>query len=243
MRPCAVIPHFESRGAVAEVLRQLAELGLPTLVVDDGSRPEELRTVRAACREAGAELIERPRNGGKGAAMKDGLRAAAARGFSHALQVDADGQHCCADVPAFLEAARARPETLVLCSPRYGKDAPLGRILGRQISRFWVVVETLSRDIADPFVGFRIYPLESCMAAFEEGGIGDRMDFDLDIAVRLHWLGVPVVNVPSVIRYPEGGVSHFRMLSDNLLISRAHARLCFGMFVRAPRILVRRLRR
>lgn len=228
---------------MAEVLRQLVELGLPTLVVDDGSRPDELRVVRTACREAGAELIERPRNGGKGIAMRDGLRAAVARGFTHALQVDADGQHCCADVPAFLEAARARPEALVLCSPRYGKDAPLGRILGRQISRFWVVVETLSRDIVDPLAGFRIYPLEPCMTAFEEGGIGARMDFDLDIAVRLHWLGIPVVSVSSAICYPEGGVSHFRMLSDNLLISRAHVRLCFGMLVRAPRILSRRLRR
>lgn len=243
MKLCAVIPHFESHGAVAGVLRQLAEIGLPTIVVDDGSRPEELGMVRTACLEAEAELIERQRNGGKGAAVKDGLRAAVARGFTHALQVDADGQHCCADVPAFLDAARARPDALVLCSPQYGTDAPFGRIVGRQISRFWVVIETLSMDIADPLVGFRVYPLDSCMKVFEEGRIGGRMDFDLELAVRLHWLGVPVVNVPSAIRYPEGGVSHFRMLSDNLLISSAHARLCFGMIVRAPRILARRLRR
>jgi hypothetical protein len=51
------------------------------------------------------------------------------------------------------------------------------------------------------------------------------MDFDPEIVVRLAWEGVPIVNVPTRVRYFRGGLSHFRMMRDNVLITRTYARL------------------
>ena len=240
MKPCVVVPHYNSRGAVRGVLERLSGMGIAVIVVDDGSSADDLELVRRACAEHGAELVERDRNGGKGAAVKTGLLAASERGFSHALQVDADGQHRVEDAPVFLEAARRDPDALVLCTPNYGDDVPMGRFVGRQISRIWAWIETLSFAISDPLVGFRVYPLEPSVRLVRAGVLGDRMEFDLQIAVRLRWLGASVVNVPSRIEYPEGGVSHFHMLSDNFKLSGAHTRLVLGMMVRLPWIVLRR---
>jgi polyprenyl-phospho-N-acetylgalactosaminyl synthase len=240
LKPCVVVPHFNSRGAVRGVLERLSALDVPVIVVDDGSSAEDLELARGACLDHGAQLVEREINGGKGAAVKTGILAAAEQGFSHALQVDADGQHRVEDAPVFLDAARRDPDALVLCTPNYGDDVPMGRFVGRQISRIWAWIETLSFAISDPLVGFRVYPLEPCVRLIQAGVLGDRMEFDLQIAVRLRWLDAKVINVPSRIEYPEGGVSHFHMLSDNFKLSGAHTRLVLGMIVRLPWIALRK---
>ena len=182
-------------------------------------------------------MTRRPQNGGKGAAVKTGFAFAHGLGYTHALQVDADGQHMLEDIPRFLETAHAQPEALVLGAPRYDHTAPAGRLIGRQITLFWTRVEVGRGVITDPMCGFRVYPLAAALAAPRTG---DRMDFAIEIAVRMSWMGVPIVNLPTAVRYlarEEGGVSHFHMLRDNLRIAWMHTRLA------TTAILVRPLRR
>jgi hypothetical protein len=76
----------------------------------------------------------------------------------------------------------------------------------------------------------------------ERRTLGRRMNFDTDIVVRLFWAGVPVVNLPTRVGYPSDGVSHFRALRDNVLITRMHATLFFGMLLRLPMLLARKWR-
>src|SRR5262249_48127900 len=69
-------------------------------------------------------------------------------------------------------------------------------------------------------------------------GLGDRMEFDPEIVVRLAWDGVPIVNVPTRVRYFPGGLSNFRMVRDNALIVRAYTRLVLARLLgrrRQPR--------
>ncbi len=157
--------------------------------------------------------------------MKTGLAAAREFGFTHALQVDADGQHDLADVPRFLAASREAPDALILGCPVFDASAPGVRRRGRKVSIFWTTLETGGRVIADPLCGFRVYPVE---AALRAGAKGERMEFDPEIAVRMVWDGSRVVNLPTRVRYlspEEGGVSHFRMFRDNVRIIWAHTRL------------------
>ena len=72
--------------------------------------------------------------------------------------------------------------------------------------------------------------------------LGKRMDFDSDILVRLAWRNQPMQWLPTKVHYPLDGLSHFRLLHDNALISKMHAKLFFGMLLRAPLILWRRWR-
>ena len=156
------------------------------------------------------------------------------------LQVDADGQHCIADVPRFIQQAAARPEALIVGYPQYDESVPSIRLYGRYLTHAWVWINTLSLQIKDSMCGFRIYPVAPVLSLIQHRTLGSRMDFDTEILVRLCWDGVDIVNVRTKVGYPADGVSHFRLWFDNVLISRMHATLFFGMLVRAPQLLARK---
>lgn len=242
-RLCAVIPVYNHGGTVAGVQAQLAAQGLPCILVDDGSAPDCAAALDALATLPHTHLVRRAANGGKGAAVQDGLRAAAAMGYTHALQVDADGQHALPDAAAFADASRARPLAVICGAPVYGDDVPRSRLYGRWLTRVWVWINTLSLDIPDAMCGFRVYPLAQVLPVINGARVGHRMDFDIAILVRLHWRGVAMAWRPTRVVYPEGGISHFKGLRDNLLISRMHARLFFGMLARSPALVWRRLAR
>ncbi len=227
--PCAVIPTFDNPDTVRAVVEAVGA-HLPVVLVDDGSGPAGREAVAALGREGLATVHHREHNGGKGAGVTTGFEVALELGYSHALQVDADGQHALGDIPIFIAAAEATPEALILGAPRYDESAPKGRLIGRQITCFWTNIETYGKVIDDPMCGFRVYPLAPAVAVAQR--CGKRMDFDIEVAVRLVWAGLPVVNLPTDVHYPEGGVSHFHLVSDNLRISSMHGKLFFLSLLR-----------
>lgn len=241
--PLIVIPVYNHERGLATMLDGLRASGLPCLLVDDGSEPGCAVALDAmvAANADWLSLHRRTANGGKGAALVSGFGEAAIRGHSHVLQIDADGQHDTGEIPRFTAAARAQPQALILGQPRYDQSVPVGRLLGRYATHIWVWINTLSLDIADTMCGFRVYPLATVSKLLAEESLGSRMDFDTEIVVRLHWRGIRVVNLPTPVRYPADGVSHFKLWLDNALITRMHTRLFFGMLWRFPRLLWRRI--
>ncbi|MFQ2342336.1 glycosyltransferase family 2 protein [Aeromonas dhakensis] len=226
MNPCLLIPCYNHAGPLAAVLARLAEFKLPCLLVDDGSEPVAAAALDAlAAQHPWVSLLRHPHNQGKGGAVMTGLRRAHELGFSHALQVDADGQHDLTDLPALLAEARQYPAALVSGRPLYDDSVPKGRLYGRYITHVWVWIETLSFAIKDSMCGFRVYPLAPTCALLERVALGRRMDFDTEVMVRLHWAGVPMRFVPTRVIYPVDGRSHFRLFRDNLDISWMHTRL------------------
>jgi glycosyltransferase involved in cell wall biosynthesis len=242
-RPCLVVPVYNHGLALPRTIAALSSANLHCIVVDDGSDSACAAVIDGvAAAHSWIEVIRLPRNRGKGAAMKVALVHSARAGFTHALQIDADNQHDASDVPAFLAAARGDSYAVVIGTARFDASVPPVRRSARQLTQFWVHVNTLSNDIEDAMCGFRVYPLAETVAALDRYRLGDRMDFDIEILVKLHWSGLRFRCIPTRVRYPVDGVSHFRMLRDNALISRMHARCFFGMLLRAPRFVARRMR-
>ncbi len=243
MKLCAVVPVYNHGAAVGAVLAGLRSFGLQCLLVDDGSEPGCARILDdlAAREPASCKLIRLTKNGGKGAAMIAGMHAAGQAGYSHILQVDADGQHDLTDVPRFIELARAHPDHVITGYPIFDTSVPAARYYGRYATHVWVWINTLSLQIRDAMCGFRVYPLESTLALIDGTPIGQRMEFDIEILVRLSWRGVTVTGLPTRVRYPLDGVSHFHIGRDNLLITWMHTRLFFGMLGRLPMLVARRL--
>jgi len=240
--PCFIVPVYNHGATVGATVTALARHDLPIYLVDDGSEAITATVLdRLAASIDQVRLVRRAANGGKGAAVMSGMRAAHADGRGHACQVDADGQHALADIPDFLAAARAQPEALICGVPEYDASVPKGRLYGRYATHVWVWIETLSFDIQDSMCGFRVYPLGPTHRLIDQVRLGERMDFDIEILVRLFWRGVRIVNRPTRVTYPEGGISHFRPLRDNLRISWLHTRLFFGMLPRLPWLLARRV--
>ncbi|MCW8195258.1 glycosyltransferase family 2 protein [Proteobacteria bacterium 005FR1] len=239
-RPCAIVPVYNHQLAVAAVMAGLRKAGLPVILVDDGSEPECAAVLSALEQDdEQVQLVTLPQNRGKGGAVKAGLRFALDQGFSHALQVDADGQHSLTDIDRFLSLGREQSAALISGLPIYDEAIPKSRYYGRYITHFWVMVNTLSREIRDSMCGFRLYPLAATVNLIDTENTGDRMDFDTEILVRWAWRGGKVLHIPTRVSYPMDGVSHFQMWRDNLLISKMHSRLFFGMLWRFPRLLLR----
>ena len=223
-RVAALIPTYQNPRTIAGVVDAVRAHLPDVLVVDDGSGPEG----RAACAALAdrATVHHRAQNGGKGAAVRTGFELLRAAGFTHALQVDGDGQHDLSAVPAFLAAGREDSAALVVGYPEYDGTVPRSRLSARKITNFWVDLEVGKGVIRDAMIGLRLYPIGASLAS---GARGNRMEFDVEIAVRMARAGVPIRNLPVRVRYltvEEGGVSHFRPFWDNVRMSWFHSRIC-----------------
>ena len=238
-RPWVLIPVFDHEHAIGEMVRGVVATGQRCLLVDDGSRASCARVLDTLAQVHAPQvtLLRLPQNQGKGGAVLAGFQEAARLGATHVLQIDADGQHDPADIPRFLECARRAPTKVICGTPQYDASVPKGRLYGRYLTHVWVWINTLSFAIRDSMCGFRVYPLPPVLRLMEQETIGKRMDFDIEVIVRLFWRGVEVENLPTRVTYPSDGVSHFDVWQDNVRISRMHARLFFGMLWRLPRLL------
>ncbi len=241
-KPCAVIPVYNHEHALPTVVEALHAAGLPCVLVDDASSPACAAVIDQLAAQPDTYLVRLTVNQGKGGAVMAGLREAARLGFSHALQVDADGQHDLSDLPHFINASQAEPQALICGYPQYDESVPKGRLYARYLTHVWVWINTLSLSIRDSMCGFRVYPLPATLALIDAVNIGKRMDFDTEILVRLAWRNQPMHWLPTKVHYPLDGLSHFRLWHDNALISKMHTKLFFGMLLRAPQILWHRWR-
>lgn len=249
MRPSTthlvVIPTYNSGWRLPETAAAALAAWRPVWVVVDGSDDGSAEALAGAADEVGLRVLRHDRNRGKGAAVLTALEAATAAGFTHALVMDADGQHPPERIAAFMAASQARPEAMVLGIPVFGPDAPALRVGGRRISNWWARLETPWAGLVDSLFGFRVYPVAPLLGIMRRHRFMRRFDFDPEAAVRLAWAGVPAVNLPAPVRYltaAEGGVSHFRYGRDNALLTFMHVRLMLGFLARLPLLVWRRAR-
>ena len=239
--PCVLIPCYNHGAMMSGVLDRLQPFNLPCIVVDDGSdKTTQDELARLAAEYRNLTLIRLPANAGKGAAVISGIQAAADAGFSHAVQVDADGQHAIEDIPRLLALAKEHPAALISGQPIYDDSVPRSRLYGRWVTHIWVWIETLSLQLKDSMCGFRVYPVAPILQLAQRVTLGKRMDFDTEVMVRLYWQGNTSYFIPTRVTYPQDGLSHFDALKDNLRISLMHTRLFFGMLPRIPSLLFRR---
>ena len=243
MKQCFVIPVYNHPHYLQALVQHLNTFQLPIIMVNDGSGAEcsELLRQIAAENEL-VDLVEHEVNQGKGKAVITGLLHAAERGFSHALQLDSDGQHDWQDVQRFLEASKQNPEAMVIGQPVFDESVPKKRLYGRYATHIWVWINSLSLDIKDSMCGFRVYPLASTVKILKTAKFQPRMGFDTEILVRLKWENVPFMNVPTRVIYPENGISHFNVWRDNVGLTKAHSRLFAGMLVRLPKLVYHKVK-
>lgn len=240
--PCFLIPCYNHGKTVPAVIDALTGYDFPVIIIDDGSSDETKSILAEQVQREHVTLVTLPTNQGKGAAVIKGIEHAFHQSFSHAIQIDADGQHDLDALAKLLEKAEENPTALISGCPVYDESVPKSRLYGRYITHVWVWIETLSMAIKDSMCGFRAYPVGPTVSVLSRITIGKRMDFDTEIIVRMYWADYDIHFVDTRVIYPEDGVSHFDVLWDNVKISAMHTRLFFGMLPRIPRLLKRRQR-
>jgi glycosyltransferase involved in cell wall biosynthesis len=237
--PAIIIPVFNHGATIGQTVAFiLSTTDLPIILINDGSD--------AACSEvlqsliqARVQLVVHAHNQGKGAGIQTGFRIATSLGFTHVLQVDADGQHALGDIAHFICFAQAHPAAIICGCPIYDTTVPKHRLYARYLTHVWVWINTVSLRIKDSMCGFRVYPLAPLLPIIERYKMYPRMSFETELLVRADWEGVLIINVPTQVHYPADGVSHFLSVRDNVYISLMHTRLFFGMLPRLPKLLRR----
>lgn len=219
-RPCALICAYDASRTVGSVVAQARARIEPVLVVDDGSADD----TAGAARRAGAHVIRHLANRGKGAALLTGLAAARERGYTHAVTLDADGQHDPADIPSLLAVSEGAPGALVVGARDFDHpNVPGASRFGRRFTNGWVKLET-GRTVHDCQSGFRSYPVDSILALGLSAG---RFEWEVDVIVRAAWAGIPLVNTPVSVFYAPAGqhTSHYRMVRDSVRMTLLHFKL------------------
>jgi glycosyltransferase involved in cell wall biosynthesis len=241
-----LVPSYNTGPILAKTVQEILEQWHSVWVVIDGSDDgsDRLLAPLQAQYPNALRVSRLTKNSGKGSAILEGIIEAQQQGFTHVLTMDADNQHAAESIQDFMQTSAQAPEAMILGEPVFDASAPALRVQGRRISNGFANLETLGWGIHDSLFGMRVYPIQPLRQVMESTRWARRFDFEPEVAVKLAWLGLPVINLPTPVRYiseDEGGVSHFNYLRDNTLLIWMHTRLLFGFVWRIPKLIARRL--
>ncbi len=240
-----VIPVYRHGATLESVIKSLLSFNFPIIVVDDGNDEENRAYIAAVEKKYPlVSVVTRKKNGGKGRAMIDGICRAHELELTHILQLDSDGQHDSGKAEHFFEVSKAHPEAIICGYPEYDANAPKSRVNGRKFANGWIHIVTLSHQIKDAMIGFRIYPVEPFVKMLRNTiYIDGRMGFDIEVLVKMFWRGIPVISEPVKVFYPEDGISNYNYFTDTVRLSSVYARLCIGLVFHVPTLLCRKIKR
>ncbi len=248
IKKAILIPVYNHGKACIQVVDSLRDFCLAEnvkiILVDDGNGQETKNCLSQICSKHGnlVELTANEKNCGKGVAFRRGMNRAKELGFTHVLQLDADGQHDISRCGFFFERAAANPQALICGYPEYDETAPGHRKNAHKFANTWCAIVTWSRGIVDSLCGFRVYPVESTCSFLRRGHIDSRMGFDIDILIKLIWRGLPFEFHPVKVTYPSDGISNFHPFRDNVRISWVFTKFFCGMILRIPLLAWRKIR-
>ena len=215
LKAIVIVPTYNNRGTIADVIASLKEYSSDIMIVNDGSTDDTLEILNSI---EGIRIQSYPVNQGKGYALKYGLGKAYEQGFRYAITIDADGQHFADDLPVFIKRIEEVPDSLLIGARNLTADNMPGKnTFANRFSNFWYKVET-GQELSDTQSGYRLYPLDKIQNIHF---FTSRYEFEVEIIVRAAWRGVNVENVPIKVYYPpvEERVSHFRPFHDFFRIS------------------------
>ncbi len=242
---CVIIPTYNNEKTLEKVILSTLEYCTDIIVVNDGSTDKTGIILNNLQNKI--DIVSLPKNRGKGAALRKGLKRAEESGFEFAITLDADGQHYPSDIPKFLEKAAPGLDILVIGNrDMTGREIPKKSIFGRKFSNFWVRLET-NRDIQDSQSGYRLYTV-SKINKFHFFTV--KYDFELESLVRWLWRDytVEIVSIGVYYAPAEERISHFKGFKDNLYISLLNTVLVTITFAyiipgRFFRIICRRIKK
>lgn len=225
-RTCVLIPCYNNAASLAAVIRDVSLYTHEIIVVNDGSTDHTLDVLAGFPH---IKIVTYERNRGKGWALRQGFACAIADGYTHAITMDADGQHYASDLPVMLDQVRQHPNAIVIGARNMNTDNVPGKSnFGNRFSNFWFWLYTGIKS-PDTQSGYRLYPLKAM-----EGTrfFTTKYEFEVEVLVRSAWKEVEVLFVPVKVYYPpqEERVSHFRPFRDFSRISVLNTVLFFVAF-------------
>lgn len=213
-RWCVLIPCLNEEAAIKDVVSSALALGVPVLVVDDGSDDRTPQIVG----DLPVTLLRHPQRRGKGEALRTGFREALRQGFDAVVTMDGDGQHLASDVPRIAAAAQRHPNHIVIGARLLDKaQQPKARRLANAFAD-WGISWACAQPVADTQSGQRWYP----RAALDLVDLpAENFVFEAAILIAAcREKGLSIASVPIASRYQgHFRISHFNPVRDVLRIT------------------------
>lgn len=239
IKPVVIIPTYDNGKTVCQVIEDVGKYIRDIIVVDDGSRDETAELLRGL---AGITVVTHEKNRGKGRALKSGFAKARELGFTHAITLDADGQHFPSDLPAFFRLISEHPQAIIVGSRDLRADGmPSKNTFANKFSNFWFRLYT-GIALPDTQTGFRAYPLSRLHGLHP---LTSRYEAELELLIFAAWHNTPLVPLPVRVHYPPESerVTHFRPVADFARITLLNTVLLFvSILYGRPSQALRRLR-
>jgi glycosyltransferase involved in cell wall biosynthesis len=208
---CVVIPTYNNRKTVLDVVRGALREVETVIVVDDGCTDD----TPGILKDEPVIYLRHKRNRGKGVALRTGFRKAYELGYHHAVTIDSDGQHFPEEIPKLIAEARASSDAVVIgARDMSGEHVPKRSSFGRMFSNYWLKVAT-GIEVGDSQSGFRVYPLRHVTRVRT---LFSKFTYECEVIIRMAWGGCGILNVPVKVYYPPANerVSHFNPFWDNV---------------------------
>jgi glycosyltransferase involved in cell wall biosynthesis len=241
VRFCVIIPVYNSENLIAHTIEPVLQYVENIIVVDDGSTDNTVEVLKAAPFRESFDIVSCPVNRGKGYALQQGFKRAMELGFTHAVTMDADGQHLAADIALLTGKAQENRDALIVGSRKFdAPNMPGGSRFANRFSNFWFRIQT-GISLPDTQTGFRLYPLHRTgnMRLFT-----NRYEAELELLVRAAWSGIKIIPQAIDVYYPPRNerLSHFRRGRDFFRISVLNTVLCVLAVVYGyPYMLLRKI--
>ena len=214
-KACVIIPTYNNELTLEAVVKGVQTYCADVIVINDGATDASASILQKV---AGITIVSYSPNKGKGFALRQGFKKALELGFDYAISIDSDGQHFADDLPVFIHALDANPQSLLIGERNMNQACVPGKSnFGRNFSNFWFWFETGTR-LNDTQSGYRLYPVRRLQnfTFFTR-----KFEFEIEVLVRAAWAGIPVKEIPVKVFYAEPGkrISHFRPFKDFTRIS------------------------
>ena len=229
---CVIIPTYNNATTIRRVIEDVEKYCSSIIVVNDGSTDDTAAILQSI--PSPIEVVSYPDNRGKGYALVTGFKKAKALGYTHAITIDADGQHFADDIPCFIEGLKHNPEGFIVgCRNLTEENMPRQNTFANRFSNFWFRLQT-GINLPDTQSGYRLYTLSSLKGL---NLITSRYESELELLVYAAWAGVDIASVNVKVYYPpaEERVSHFRPIYDFFRISVLNTVLCLGALLYGAR--------
>ena len=229
---CVIIPTYNNATTIRRVIEDVEKYCSSIIVVNDGSTDDTAAILQSI--PSPIEVVSYPDNRGKGYALVTGFKKATALGYTHAITIDADGQHFADDIPCFIEGLKHNPEGFIVgCRNLTEENMPRQNTFANRFSNFWFRLQT-GINLPDTQSGYRLYTLSSLKGL---NLITSRYESELELLVYAAWAGVDITSVNVKVYYPpaEERVSHFRPIYDFFRISVLNTVLCLGALLYGAR--------
>jgi dolichol-phosphate mannosyltransferase len=199
-----VLPTYNERPNLENVVAGIRRLGHEVLIVDDSSPDHtgELADELAAA-DGGVRVLHRPRKLGLGTAYEDAFRIGLSDGLGLFVEMDADGSHLARDLDAIVAAARESGGLAI--GSRYVRG---GEIIGWPFHRWFLSWAAnaycrllLGLPTHDCTSGFRCYTRDLLQRIDLDNIVSQGYSFQIEMVYRARRLGYKVVETP--IRFED----------------------------------------